>query len=1105
MGCRLGRNTRFQTVKRLGCFKDFKVRPLDGGFDVRSPSGELNFYDFRVVLNMDLTDQRKRCRMGGWQKLLSDSPFGFLNQDLHDQMLGCQTYYEGFSQTFTYGPVLTGYSYPIWYPGADFPDEVEGSDIGDIVYGYAPDFYGDYPPYQVLGNYICQSYIGYPYFGDGDSFYHLCYAELIQAYSTDGYGAGTPLPVYLGPYSYDYNYCGDYAFNRSQICREAITLLYEAVSVGGRRKLMAGTKSRLYVLNERAGNYRILLDGQSGAYAPDNCECAQRRFKVAQVGNIVIITNNFDTIMTWEIDAGPSGCDLWSTEYVPDLQGLGIQKAGVVASWQGFAFLADVQVLNEHQGSRIYWSDLNDPRAWAPGGGSVAGSVDLGLGERVVAISPIGGQLRVYTIRGDEKAIYNVSIVGGTEILSFQEIYRGPDGIEYENSLVNTGNTHVWFSSSGIMVLGEYDRTPQRIEWIYKADGVFYNGLPGEWLRDFDGLSGFGPVNKEMCHNVVGGYNSERKQIWFSWPTDENTCANMSLALNPVYRVATLVDHGFTAFLTYRPDYTTALRDFLAQYAGCDPSTLVMTKEGEPLPVEMGYMPAYIRNETEDPDLPPVADSMCGYLGGLTLEDLCESCGVESVFVMASALDKTLKEFTPDQCFRERYVECTLEVSVQAPDPIPEGDTVALTAVYAGNVGSVTFAWYKNGVLISNGAGSLGTVSGATTATLVIAISTPTASGDYTVKITDSACNLDSQSATVTVIECAIEITNQPDSQEITTDDDLTLTVAATGNVGTVTYQWYKDDVALTNGSAAFGNISGATSATMNVSDLTEAASGSYHVVVADDAFSSCSVTSSDAAVDVTEPPPEATNTISFAFFIQMLSQPDPAGADILSNYDFELWDDPSGSRQSRIRLSMAATGGGADTYTFTATLSQGVASNTGTSSAIALPLRTWHHVAVVYDGNTGFVSVYVDAVLAVTTSGTPVTLTTQPFGYLNMTGAAHSALDYLDSYVYMQDLTGVWVGHALTGAEMTALYNGGAGFNGPPWGSITEPTTWWDFDDSGRVDAAENFVDSVQGLELDPTGFTVQLEGLIDYGVVKTGFNRTLETDVTAVYAYTV
>jgi hypothetical protein len=207
---------------------------------------------------------------------------------------------------------------------------------------------------------------------------------------------------------------------------------------------------------------------------------------------------------------------------------------------------------------------------------------------------------------------------------------------------------------------------------------------------------------------------------------------------------------------------------------------------------------------------------------------------------------------------------------------------------------------------------------------------------------------------------------------------------------------------------------------------------------------------------------------------------------------------------QSRIRLDCVAVGGGSDTYIFTLTVSQGGDSNTLTSAPIALPVRTWHLVAVVYDGDTGLATLYVDATSAGTTSGTVVTLTSQPYGYLNLTGASHSAIDFLDSYVYMQDMTGVWVGHALTGTELTALYAAGAGLNGPPWTTVTEPTAWWDFDDAGRTDGTETFVDSTAALNLTPSGSIAQIEGLIDYAVIKTGFVRTLETEVTATFAYT-
>ena len=645
-------------MKRLACFKDISVTPLDGRFDARSPSGKLASDDFRVVLNVDSIDQNKRCRMGGWQKLMSDNPFGFNNHDLHDQLLQCQQYYEGFEYSFDYPGDYLGGVYPFWFPGDDEPDLFIQDPDGGPYQGYANAYYGDYPYTFVFNQtYIFNAYYGLPDY-ETDSTYQLGYTEQIYGPPIPAYPYGDLIPVYGAGYSTTYEECGEYAYQRPQQCRESITLLKEAVSVGGRRNLIAGTKSRLYVLSQRDGNWRILADGLGGPNQPeDNCGCSKRRFRTAQLGNFVLFTNDFDPVLIWRMDSGPKGCDLWSVEYVAELLAFGITKAKAIAAWEGFVFIGNVQVAGEQQVSRVFWSDLNNPRAWAPGGGSLSGFFDIGLGEAIVEIASIGGQLRIYTKRGDEKAIYNVALVGGDEIFNFREIYRGPDGIEYENSLVNTGRSHLWFSSSGIMVIGEYDRVPHRFEWIYKADGVFYNGLPGTWVEDFDGLDGFGPVNKEACDNVVGGYNSELKQVWFSWPTDDNECANVSLMLNPVYETASLVNHGFSAFAVFRPDYALTLRAFLAEFGGCDPDDFVMPKEGDPSDVDQGYLAAYIVNEAEDPDAPAHAQSICAALANTTLEDLCESCDADSFFVMADASDKTLKEFTPRQYYRERYVD----------------------------------------------------------------------------------------------------------------------------------------------------------------------------------------------------------------------------------------------------------------------------------------------------------------------------------------------------------------------------------------------------------------------------------------------------------------
>jgi hypothetical protein len=623
---------------------------------------------------MGMVEERKLRRLGGWQKLLADSPFGFFNQDLHDQLLDCQFYYQSFSDSIFVPRQFAGYSYPYFFPDRFFPSTTQDQESVQAYYGYYPEYIDNpYPIALVEDEWrICDTIDGYPYslsqnydlpntgYPDYYSYpyFHLCLFDVIDGYTGGGYPYGPESPVYSDPYTYPYEYCGNYLYDRPG-CREAISFLFEAVSVSKRRKLLAGTKSRLYVLNETSGNWRILADGLGGLYQSDNCGCSARRFKAAQLGNIVIFTNSFDPVLSWNMDVGPNGCEFWSAAFIEDLQGLGVTRAGVVASWNGFVFIGDVAIDAEAQPSRLLWSDYNGPLSWAPGGESLAGDHDFGLGERIIAIEPIGGRLLVYTSSGNTKAIYSTTIVGGDEVLHFEEIYRGPDGIEYPNSLVNIGSAHVWGGQSGIMWLGEYDRVPTRPEWIHKSSGVIYSGTDPKWLASFPGLSSFPAINKKACEQFIGGYDSTSKTIWFSWPTGANICPNMSLILNHAYGHSSVVDRGFTAFVMHRPDYQMLLRDFLATYAGCDIG--LEAKEGQPYAdLSIGLPVAYIRNENEDPDQPVDPNSLCARVSSMQLADFCPTCESESLFVMADAHDRTLKEFMPGGYFRERFVDSGL-------------------------------------------------------------------------------------------------------------------------------------------------------------------------------------------------------------------------------------------------------------------------------------------------------------------------------------------------------------------------------------------------------------------------------------------------------------
>lgn len=697
--------------------RDFNLAPLNGPFDVRSADGEMLPNAFRIVLNMDMAEFGKRCRLGGWRKFGTDSPYGFFNQDLHSQLTDC-----------------------------------------------------------------------------------LSYQHSITEEQVDYYGIET-----------DYTYCtGPEQFRDG--CTESITMLQEVVTVSKKRILLAGTKSRIYALNERFGNWQIVADGLGGHYdADDNCACSSIRTQVCQIGNLVFFSNNVDPVLYWSIDdggplQGVALCNQWVAQYLTDLTALGIVRVGVIAVWQGFLFCGNVIKEGQYQTSSIYWSDFNNPLSFIPGGESAAGFIDLGRGERIVAMAPLGGYLMVYTSRGSEKVIYRVDQVGEPEIFNFKEIYRGPDGVEFQYSLVNLGAAHWWVGQAGIFALGEYDGSPQRPQWVHLASGVIDQGVRSEWLSDFDGLESFGPVNKSKCDLVVGGYDSNRKTLWFSWPTQGSECNNMSLILNLEYGGASLVDKGFMCFSMHRPDYSPSLRDVLSELGICTVPELLNNKEGiaygmdwssgviptpgtqtpvwqydraaswpgrpcddsqiagsasayywglqsdqnpndfltgdqvgfsvalflneialsnpgvvlGPIywdwsPVTNGLSanikwlsgitdpenpegnvnilfdgaanlavefcppgsggggttnpPKYIVNATEDPNLPSDPDSVCARFEGRYLDDYCQRCEGDPLFLMSDADDLTIKQFSPHDFLRERYAGTQFAYGCPYSDP----------------------------------------------------------------------------------------------------------------------------------------------------------------------------------------------------------------------------------------------------------------------------------------------------------------------------------------------------------------------------------------------------------------------------------------------------
>lgn len=644
-------------------FKEIPLAPLLGHFDAQNPADEIGFPNFSLVKNFAVRGTRKRVRRGGWEKLFTERvPYN--NADLHDQLVGDLLYHEPDPTVFTSGGGVVGYNYPYY---------TQPYSVGGYTYiGQSPNANcGYYPDSGFDGQlhfdtcFVTRAFVGYPYtfysgfygpcdegephYYAGSYFYVDCPYEFPESiYPALFYGPSTPVYSPFSSYSggcYDYNY---YAPG----CREAITHLNEVVTESGGRKLIAATMSRIYALNENTGNWKILADNLgNSAYQASQCGCNDVRFTSAVQGSYITFTNGFNEPLQWKMGDEAQGCDLWAAQPIPDLEAVGLSQAGGVVSWKGFTIFFDVTMDGVRKGGTVVWSDFEDPTSYIPSDTSSAGQSTVAVGERFLAASPLGDFLYLFS----DRAIWRVTLVEGI-IFSFNRIYAGTAALRYRYSLVNNGDAILYGGSDQLYIFNQYDVRPLDVEvpWINKVSNVIYRGL-----NEDD--AAFGPINADRCDQFVGGWNEQFNEVWLSWPTDSNTCPNMTLVLNTQFHAADLVDHGFTAFRAYRQDNRPTIAQFLQEYGVCSFDELMASyvKEGAPC-ADTGTTaiaePDYIWNETENPNLPQGPNGLCTALGLKTEDEFCRDCGAPTRFVMADAWDFCLKQYADETYYRERYV-----------------------------------------------------------------------------------------------------------------------------------------------------------------------------------------------------------------------------------------------------------------------------------------------------------------------------------------------------------------------------------------------------------------------------------------------------------------
>lgn len=360
--------------------------------------------------------------------------------------------------------------------------------------------------------------------------------------------------------------------------RQPNTRLFETESTRGVRSLIAARQSSISKLNEYSGNWHVLGSGYGG---DPSTSAAAPRFKIAQVGDYLVFTNDFDAPMFHLLDSSPAdGAPLLQT--FPDLKLIGLTRAGVVWSWHDCLFLADVEMDGERVGYRLLWSNFNDPTSFDPAKiDSITGSKDLFTNERILAFAQFGTSGFIYTSAG----IWEVIVVGGEQTFDFARRYSGEQAkgavvLKYPETLVETPQAHYYLAEDGVYQYSPFYGPPRRAEWLHRGTGSS-SGLPLALLDNID-------TDNCLVHQAI--YSQNELFITTASRNAVNNCPDRMLRVNLDYNVADVMDVGFTALCNYRSYRTPTVRDFIIENGICDLATLItkgygFDNEGLPRPL----------------------------------------------------------------------------------------------------------------------------------------------------------------------------------------------------------------------------------------------------------------------------------------------------------------------------------------------------------------------------------------------------------------------------------------------------------------------------------------------------------------------------------------
>jgi len=430
---------------------------------------------------------------------------------------------------------------------------------------------------------------------------------------------------------------------------EDITFLFEATSTNGDTRLLTGGSKRTYCYNQKTNNWRIIRNSSTGS----------GKWKAAQLGDDVIFVNDNAKPHYWKMDQPTENNSTDSVREIKSFSEMGLNRIRHIQEWRGLMFYANVNEGNEWIPDRVIWSDFKKPFSIGPGDESLAGYQDLGPGEDIVGMEPLGNVLLVYTTNG----VWQFEVSGGTgsDVLSFRKRYSDEDNGNtipaYPNTIISASDNHFYLGRDGIYFYNIYRAAPDQPDWLKDASAVIFDD-----------------INSSECEAPIASFNAKTDEVWISWPDATSTKNTKTVIINVRHQHVTYYDAGFTAFTNFTKNDYTSIGDWLTtkNYV-CSPASIVGFRdstEGSSVCTGSGEF----SDEVNTPSLTNIysttsitvteegsesdilvtenwsADaasplSLFGNLGSKTFADICtKGCSEDIRFVMAYATDNCIKE-----------------------------------------------------------------------------------------------------------------------------------------------------------------------------------------------------------------------------------------------------------------------------------------------------------------------------------------------------------------------------------------------------------------------------------------------------------------------------